>query len=211
MKLSVGFIPELEKCTDSEVLNAMLEQEAHAVSNVNWAAEYPYAPNVSFRIAHTADSIVIMFEVEEDHVKAVEMQNHGKVWQDSCVEFFVGNPCGEGYFNFEVNCIGTILAAKRTSRIDPAYLSEDKVAQIRRITSLERKPVDSEGEGQKWWMIEMIPFALLGLSQAPQALKANFYKCGDCCSKPHFLSWSPIDLPSPDFHCPAFFGDLELM
>lgn len=26
---------------------------------------------------------------------------------------------------------------------------------------------------------------------------------------PHFLSWAPIDLPNPMFHCPEFFGKLQ--
>ena len=38
--------------------------------------------------------------------------------------------------------------------------------------------------------------------------RANFYKCGDRLSKPHFLAYFPIGLPQPDFHCPDFFGDL---
>jgi hypothetical protein len=38
----------------------------------------------------------------------------------------------------------------------------------------------------------------------------NLYKCGDKCDTPHFLSWSPIGLPQPDFHCPDFFGEIVL-
>ena len=41
-------------------------------------------------------------------------------------------------------------------------------------------------------------------------LRANFYKCGDLLSKPHFLSWQPITLPKPDFHQPSFFGLLKM-
>ena len=38
---------------------------------------------------------------------------------------------------------------------------------------------------------------------------ANFYKCGDKLQTPHFLSWNPIDLEKPNFHCPEFFGMLR--
>ena len=58
---------------------------------------------------------------------------------------------------------------------------------------------------------EVIPFSLLGLDKAPKTLRANFYKCGDNCDKTHFLSWSPIALEKPNFHCPDFFGELKLM
>ena len=40
-------------------------------------------------------------------------------------------------------------------------------------------------------------------------VKANLYKCGDHLSKPHFLSWQPIDTPEPNFHVPQFFTELE--
>jgi len=39
--------------------------------------------------------------------------------------------------------------------------------------------------------------------------RANFYKCADSTSHPHWLTWSPVDHPTPHFHLPAFFGTLE--
>jgi hypothetical protein len=39
----------------------------------------------------------------------------------------------------------------------------------------------------------------------------NFYKCGDKLKQPHFLSWKPVVLPSPDFHQPRFFGQLSFL
>ena len=44
----------------------------------------------------------------------------------------------------------------------------------------------------------------------PESIRANFYKCGDKTAHPHYLSWSPIDTPKPDFHRPEFFGELIL-
>ena len=35
--------------------------------------------------------------------------------------------------------------------------------------------------------------------------RANFYKCGDGLTRPHFLTAFLIHLPKPDFHCPQFF------
>ena len=151
-----------------------------------------------------------MFEVNEDHVRAVAMEDNGPVWEDSCVEFFVQAPDGKHYTNFEMNCAGTMLAALRTSRHDPEKFSDEQFAAIRRITSLPHEPVDSRSEGQSWWAIEVIPFEAFGYSSKPSSLRANLYKCGDKCDQPHFLSWSPIGLPQPDFHCPDFFGTIEL-
>ncbi|MDA0991466.1 MAG: carbohydrate-binding family 9-like protein, partial [Verrucomicrobia bacterium] len=38
--------------------------------------------------------------------------------------------------------------------------------------------------------------------------RSNLYKCGDATSHPHWLTWSPIDRPKPDFHVPDQFGTL---
>ena len=207
-KLQSKYIPELDNMSDQALRDTLGSVEAQAIANVNWP-EYPYAPEVRFHLAHSDKAIAVMFEVTEDHVKAVAMENNGPVWEDSCVEFFVLTPDGKHYINFEMNCAGTMLAAKRTSRHDPAPFGAEQFDQIRRITSLPHEPIDSKGEGQSWWAIEVIPFELLGYEQAPATLRANLYKCGDKCEQAHFLSWSPIGLPQPDFHCPDFFREIE--
>lgn len=209
-KIEARFIRKIEQFRNDEIRLVMHDRvPSHQVACVNWT-EYPYAPKVEFRVAHSDDALVLMFDVEECHLRGVAMGNNESVWEDSCVEFFVENPAGEGYFNFEVNCIGTMLAASRVSRSDATHFSAEQMAQIRCYGSLVHAPIDSRGEGQKWWMVEVIPFSLLGLGKAPKSLRCNFYKCGDKCDKPHFLSWSPIDKPQPNFHCPEFFGEVVM-
>ena len=209
-KIEARFVRKIEQFRNDEIRLVMLDRVAsHSVACVNWA-EYPYAPKVEFRIAHSDDAVVVMFDVEEEHLRAVAMDDHGRVWEDSCVEFFVANPAGEGYFNFEINCVGTLLAAYRVSRNEAQPFTAEQMAQIRRFGSLDHAPIDSRGEGQRWWMAEVIPFSLLGLEGAPKSLRCNFYKCGDCCDKPHFLSWNAINLPEPNFHCPDFFGEVKM-
>ena len=202
------FIRKIEQFRDHEIRLVMRDRlESHPINSVNWA-EYPYAPKVSFRVAHSDDALVVMFEVEERHVRAVTLENNGPVWEDSCVELFIANPVGEGYFNFEINCVGAILAAYRQSRTDAEHFSDEKIAQIRHFGSIPHDVIDSRGEEQRWWMIEVIPFSVLGLESAPESLRANLYKCGDKCDDVHFLSWNPIALEQPNFHCPEFFGEI---
>lgn len=207
--IKIQHICGLEGMSDTDLRSTLQELQANPIANVNWD-EYPYAPEVSFKMAYSDKAVAILFEVKEEHIRAEAMENNGPVWQDSCVEFFVMGPDGEHYTNFEMNCAGTMLAARRTSRHDPASFTPEQFAQIRRITSLPHEPIDSKGEGQSWWAMEVIPFEAFGYSEKPAFLRANLYKCGDKCDQPHFLSWSPIDLPSPDFHCPKFFGTIEL-
>ena len=208
-KIHSKYIPGIESLSDQTLHQTLASLESNGISNINWN-EYPYAPSVSFRMAHSDIAIAILFEVTEDHVKAVAMEDNGPVWQDSCVEFFVMGADGKHYTKFEMNCIGTLLAARRTSRHDPAHFTPEQFAPVRRITSLPHEPVDLKASGQSWWAIEVIPFETFGHCEKPDSLRANIYKCGDNCDQPHYLSWSPIGLPNPDFHCPEFFGEIIL-
>lgn len=203
------YLPGLEEMTDDNALTAMSGCQAYLLGCINWA-EYPYAPDVTFSIAHSDKALAIFFRVKESHVRAVNLEANGPVWEDSCVEIFLADPNGGGYFNFETNCIGTSLAAKRRSKTDADMFTDEQMAQIRTVASLPHKAIDSKGEDQEWTMLKVIPYSVLGLDKAPASLKGNFYKCGDCCEKMHFLSWSPIDLPAPNFHCPEFFREITL-
>ena len=208
-RIKSTYIESLEAQSNESLLQTLESLEKHTISNVNWP-EYPYAPSVNFHIAHSDKAIAIMFQVTEDHIKAVSMENNGPVWEDSCVEFFAKMADNQRYVNIEMNCAGTILVGKRLSKADAKHLTEAEIATIRRITSLPHQQIDSRGENQSWWAIEVIPYEIFGFDKKPESLRANLYKCGDKCDQPHFLSWSPIDLPNPDFHCPAFFGTIEL-
>lgn len=178
-----------------------------AVDVVNWA-EYPHRPAVHFAIAHTEKSLLVRFEVDEPYVVGRCTQMHSEVYTDSCVEFFVREPEADHYYNFEINCIGTILAARRRSRDDKDYLSDEAMQSVVVRPSL---PAGVPYEGEGAWSIELeIPFGVIGIEGVPARLQANVYKCGDLTPVPHFVSWSPIATPLPDFHRPEFFGELLL-
>ena len=209
MKLKSTYIKNLETFSNDSLLQTLLSLESHAINNVNWP-EYPYAPVIDFHIAHSDKALAVMFKVTEDHVKAVSMKDNGPVWEDSCVEFFAKMADGQKYVNIEMNCTGTILVGERLSKADARHLSEAEIATIRHFTSLPHEPIDSKEEGQSWWAIEVIPYEIFGYSQKPKSLRANLYKCGDKCDQPHYLSWSPIPFPAPNFHCPEYFGEIEM-
>lgn len=191
-----------------EVVSELQKLPSYTIGCVNWE-EFPYRPEVNFRIGYSDDALAILFEVKEENIRAVTLDDCGPVWEDSCCEFFVENPSGEGYFNFELNCIGTLLAARRRSRTEFEFLNADQLKQIRRYSSLPHEKVDATDPEQEYWVAEVIPFSILGLEKAPESLRVNLYKCGDMCRTPHFLSHFPIGLPSPDFHCPQFFQEIS--
>ena len=111
------------------------------------------------------------------------------------------------YMNFEFNCIGTCDAARRQSRDIKRSLNTDEYTSIRRYSSIENKPFSEKTGVFSWELVVSIPFRLMGLDpeNLPEKILGNFYKCADDTEYPHFVSWNPIDLPSPDFHRPEFF------
>lgn len=180
------------------------------IAEVPWKKDFPYCPAVTLHIAHTADALLLQYDVEEDNVKAVCVSSNGPVWEDSCVEFFVKDPDSRYYYNFETSCIGVGLAGKRVSRQEFTHFAPEEMAQVKRRASMPCEPVEAAGETQ--WSVELeIPFAVLDCPAKPAALLANMYKCGDKTATPHFLSWSPVLTPVPDFHRPEYFGKLTLI
>ena len=204
----IRYIPQLEALSEEELVRTLRDAKEEKIECVNWN-EYPYAPEVRLNAAFSDTHLALLYSVKEEHVLGTVLENNGPVWEDSCVETFIKDPVGEGYYNIEVNCIGTPLAAHRLSRTDFEHFGPEKMAEIRCFSSLGHEAADlKDGE---WTVCELIPFELLGLDKAPESLETNFYKCGDNCRQPHYLSWSPIGLPSPNFHCPEYFGKINLI
>jgi hypothetical protein len=44
-----------------------------------------------------------------------------------------------------------------------------------------------------------------------KTFRANFYKCGDMLSVPHYVTWNPVGTKKPDYHQPAYFGLLKFI
>lgn len=181
----------------------------------NWQDLYPYRPAAEFRVAHTGRELLLHFRVTEEAVRAVAGRDNGPVWQDACVEFFV-DPDGDGcYYNFECNCIGHLLVQGGRAGEERPLARADVLARVRRWSSLGTEPFGLRVGPCTWQLTMVIPVEALYLhrlaSLEGRTMRANFYKCGDRLPRPHYLSWSPIGLERPQFHCPQFFGTLHLL
>lgn len=186
--------------------------EYHQVDEVNWAAQYPYKPKVEFGIAHTDHEILIHYRVEEDSVASVAGHDNGKVWEDSCCEFF-SVPAADGiYYNMECNCTGTLLVAAGPEREGRMRAPQEVLKGVKRWSSLGTELFSERIGAVKWEMALVIPISTYFRhniqSLNGKTIRANFYKCGDKLQRPHFLSWNPIAIEKPDFHRPDFFGEL---
>jgi hypothetical protein len=150
----------------------------------------------------------------------VRTKFHDNVCKDSCVEFFVQPDRGIGYFNFEFNCGGVMLCyyvsdPKRTRtgfrKSEPLPIRLCKRVGVHH--SMPRT-VAPEIEKPTVWTLEFaIPFGVFEWRTGPlgdlagRCWRANFYKCGDETSHPHWVSWTP--LTAKNFHLPQCFGTVR--
>ena len=180
----------------------------HQIDTVNWEA-YPYCPKTLFRIAHNGETIFLNCRVNESDIKAVCNQDNGRIWEDSCIEFFISFD-DKSYYNIECNCIGKLLIAKGTGRESRISLPETLIKRIDRRASLGDSPVENlSGD----WEVSLIIPKKIFYPEITDTFdnteaKGNFYKCGDLLRTPHYLSWNPVYSEKPNFHRPEFFGQL---
>ena len=200
--------------------------EYQKVACVNWPKEFPYAPKMEVALAHTGDSLLLHYRVEEDCIRAAAEADGGRVWEDSCCEIFLqpSSPNTQHptpYFNIECNCAGTLLIGKGEDRHDRQPATAKTLQSANRWSSLMKTAVSGENgrytiplkDGKfTWHMALVVPATALfdsGITDfSGQTLRGNIYKCGDCLTTPHFLSLFPIETAQPDFHRPEFFGEL---
>lgn len=179
-------------------------------------------PKTEAKLLYDDENLYVIFRVEDQYVKAVYTHYQDPVCQDSCVEFFVMPAPAKGYFNFEINCIGTLLLyyiedPRRTKNGFKKYkpVKQELANRLTIFHSISEEKVDVEIETPVEWYIEYnIPFSLfetyLGTLNRGEGAswRGNFYKCGDHTSHPHWASWAPIG-DILDFHQPDFFEILE--
>ncbi|MBO9202286.1 MULTISPECIES: carbohydrate-binding family 9-like protein [Niastella] len=190
----------------SQVLDATPKQQ---LVYVPWVA-YPYHPEVQFTMAHSSNAVFLKYFVKEKNIRAVNNTLNSPVYNDSCVEFFIGFNDEPAYYNFEFNCIGTPLIGFGEGKTDRSLLPLEIGQQIK------YKSVLTNDQNQKaigWELTLLIPVTAFCYHhiQTLKGLKcaANFYKCGDELPEPHYVTWANIQWPQPNFHLRQFFGALE--
>ncbi len=218
-----GAIYKVTKLKTSPEINAIWDKkpwnEIKPVQLALYMGDKPkHFPFTQAKIAYDDKAIYIIFRVEDRYVKAVHSQNQDPVCRDSCVEFFFSpeEDVNDGYFNLEMNCGATMLFNHQIKRqTDVVLISDSDIQKIKVAHSLP-KIIEQEINKKITWVVEYrIPFSVIGNYQifskpkAGTVWKANFYKCADGTSHPHWLTWAPVDYPRPNFHLPEYFGTLE--
>lgn len=179
------------------------------VDSAGWSDLFPYIPDTEVFLAASETCLYLLFRCSGEGIRATVTEDNGPVCQDSCVECFLQLPDSPGYFNIEANCIGTVLAGYRIPGKEKTRFTSAELASVGRYPSMERKPVEAAEGTCRWDLLLEIPFRVLGLTRRPERIRANFYKCGDRTSFPHYVSWNPVLSEKPCFHLPEFFGELR--
>lgn len=202
-------IPELNKLSE-----LMDNQEKHSISTLNWK-DYNYMPKVEFAIAYGEQEIFLKYYIREEYFKAEKTETNQMVCEDSCVEFFV-SPEEDGlYYNLEFNGIGTCLLGSGTGRADSRRADPAVVSKIRRLATPGNNPIAEKKGDFSWTITIAVPFEVFFRHKITdlkgKTFRANFYKCGDKLSMPHFVTWNPVGTEKPDYHRPEYFGKLKFV
>lgn len=219
-------VPELSTCLAARVASPPVIdadwgkdfwKPAKAALLTNHMGEKPaHRPKTEARVAYDDAALYVIFRVEDRYVRSVTTDNHGPVCTDSCVEFFFSPAPSlpDDYFNLELNCGGTMYFAYH-GKGGETKLPQADIYALKVAHSMPRV-VEPEITTPVTWTVEYrLPLSILGkyspiVQPAPGVnWRANFYKCADLTSHPHWLTWARVDYPSPCFHLPAFFGNLE--
>lgn len=194
-------------------------QNVKAIDIKNRMGDKPiFTPNVKAKMMYDDENLYVIFHVDDRYVRCLITDYNGAVYEESAVEFFF-SPDPEfpdRYFNLEINCGGTPLmhyndfAAKTHTSLDLEDIKKVEIAH-----SLPHV-VDPEISNSVTWTLEYkIPLAMLEkyskiIYPKPGIdWRANFYKIAEKGSNVHFLTWSVVNNPVPNFHLPRFFGIIK--
>jgi len=162
-----------------------------------------YQPiNTTFKLLRGPKGISVLMHTDEKNLRAVCEKENDRVCDDSCMEFFFKpDPWDINYINFELNPKGIMFLSIGEDRYRRVLLEND-----RKIFNIET--ISNDGD---WTLKFYIPdeFLLKYFKKIAKVCKGNFYKCGEQTGHSHFISWSEMEVDTPDFQIADFFGRIE--
>ncbi len=214
---------DVKKTLAAPVLNADLGksfwESIKPATLTNVMGEAPrYLPETQAKLAYDNNNLYLSFKVKDKFTIAVATEHHQKVWEDSCVEFFFtpGSYITMGYFNLEINCLGKVYMQHQKERGKGKQKVSAEDIEKFEIASTYTEPITDEIKEENTWCIELkIPYKVLEKYTEVQkpakgvVWKANFNKCADKSSNPHWITWAKVDYPRPNFHMPEYFGNIH--
>ena len=186
--------------------------EYNTVSAVNWPDKYPYLPAVDFAVAHNGTNLLIHYRVTEKRTLGTMVKDLDPVYKESCCEFFCMNEGDSLYYNIESNCLGSILMECGSGREGRTVSTEENLLFIDRWASLGRKSVGLITQETHWELALVVPISAFWRHDygtlSGKTFLVNVYNCVGSGDDRQYVTWNPIDTPSPDFHRPEYFRRL---
>ena len=164
------------------------------------------------QICYDEENLYLHFTAWESEIRAEEEGLLGMPCWDSCMEFFFCPEEGDSrYLNFEMNpkgCLHVGFGDSIETALKIVINRDDREANI-------FAPEITRFAGG-WELNYRIPVSFVRrlfpkFSLYPgKTIRANFYKCTEKTSAPHFLTWNVITRQGRSiFHTPAEFGLLR--
>ena len=182
----------------------------------NWAFEKipqtKFRPETKAKLQYDDENLYILYQVRDQYVRGEIKEDQAMVCSDSCVEIFLQPVKGGKYYNFECNCIGSMLLYEcwfsgKTMQAVP--IPENALQKIKRFTTLPRDLKGEIREKITYRVGLQIPLSFftgrnpkLKLPLKGQIWWGNMYKCADYSSHGVQLAWKKC----ATFHAPDDFG-----
>lgn len=181
----------------------------HSVATLNWRDTYPYLPQVDFAIAHNGSNMLVHYRVTEKRTVATMDDDLSDVYKESCCELFCKEQGDDLYYNIESNCLGAILMQCGAQRADREVSTKENLAKIDRWASLGRKSLGIISDETHWELALVVPVSAFWCHQfgtlSGKTFLANVYNCVGSGDDRQYVTWHPVETPSPDFHRPEYF------
>lgn len=157
------------------------------------------------QLAYDDSRLYVRLCAEERQIRAENIGVLDQPCQDSCLEFFVSAAEHDTrYLNIELNPNLCLYFGFGTGR-------EDRMRILLPDGSGTLNAGCARTDGG-WAVTYELPFRLLRLffpAFVPSGkIRGNFYKCGDLTEREHYFAWNRVEAEHPDFHLPAYFGEL---
>ena len=165
----------------------------------------PTSVSACAQLAYDDERLYAHLHAQESQIRAEGTGPLDQPCLDSCLEWFFSPLEGDKrYLNIEMNPNCCLYLGLGTGRGDLVRLLPQGGARALNARCV-RTP-------DGWDLYYELPYRLIRLffpEFVPAGrLHGNFYKCGDLTAQEHYLAWNPVEVPTPDFHRPEFFGDL---
>ena len=179
------------------------------IDNQPWGD--PVDISAQAQICWDEENLYIRQEAWEKNIRREESGPMCRVCNDSCLEFFFRPTEKMDFLNFEINPNRAIFLGYGNGK---DTLLRINFHSKREFVMQEKLDIQTKITDTGWILTYKIPFNLVQRffpefqPKAGLQVYGNAYKCGDETLQPHYITWNPIDLPEPAFHCPDQFGKL---